>query len=148
MHLTGADISSRQSGLFFDSPLYCSMGFRKFEGQKLFLATEAKTLQNVLSTMSTPVGLLQFPSRLHLDLIKTSAVSFTAGPCPGLLKCLHFFQQNSLGGVSWSKSQLFFIFHNFMVKINTFFAEWWSGPISANRQGQNTAQVLVSWLSC
>jgi hypothetical protein len=25
-----------------------------------------------------------------------------------------------------------------MVKINTFFAEWWSGPTSADRQGQNT----------
>jgi hypothetical protein len=26
-----------------------------------------------------------------------------------------------------------------MVKINTFFTEWWSGPTSADRQGQNTA---------
>jgi hypothetical protein len=25
-----------------------------------------------------------------------------------------------------------------MVKINTFSAEWWSGPTSADRQGQNT----------
>jgi hypothetical protein len=38
----------------------------------------------------------------------------------------------------WSKSLLFFIFHNFMVKINTFFAEWWSGPTSTDRQGKNT----------
>jgi hypothetical protein len=42
--------------------------------------------------------------------------------------------------ISWSKSQLFFIFHNFMVKINTFFAERWSGPTSADRQGQNTVE--------
>jgi hypothetical protein len=31
-----------------------------------------------------------------------------------------------------------------MVKINTFFAEWWSGPTSADRQGQNTGRVTVS----
>jgi hypothetical protein len=29
-----------------------------------------------------------------------------------------------------------------MVKINTFFAVWWSGPTSAERQGQNTALPL------
>jgi hypothetical protein len=39
--------------------------------------------------------------------------------------------------------QLFFIFHNFMVKINTFFAEWWSEPTSADRQGQNTADGII-----
>jgi hypothetical protein len=43
--------------------------------------------------------------------------------------------------ISWSKSILFLIFHNFMVKINTFFSEWWSGPTSADRQGQNTETV-------
>jgi hypothetical protein len=35
-----------------------------------------------------------------------------------------------------------YIFFNqiqyFMIKINTFFAEWWSGPTSADQQGQNT----------
>jgi hypothetical protein len=31
-----------------------------------------------------------------------------------------------------------------MVKINPFFAEWWSGPTSADRQGQNTA--FLPWL--
>jgi Na+/melibiose symporter-like transporter len=41
--------------------------------------------------------------------------------------------------ISWAKSLLFFIFYNFMVKIYTFFAEWWLGPTSADRQGQNTA---------
>jgi hypothetical protein len=37
--------------------------------------------------------------------------------------------------ISWSKSLLFFIFHNLLVKINTFFAEWWSGSTSSDRQG-------------
>jgi hypothetical protein len=40
--------------------------------------------------------------------------------------------------ISWSKPLLFFIFHYFIVKIDTFFAEWWSGPTSAERQGQYT----------
>jgi hypothetical protein len=30
-----------------------------------------------------------------------------------------------------------------MVKINTFFAEWWSGPTSADRQGQNTGHAVT-----
>jgi hypothetical protein len=38
----------------------------------------------------------------------------------------------------WSAYILFNQIHYFMVKINTFFAEWWSGPTSADRQGQNT----------
>jgi hypothetical protein len=56
--------------------------------------------------------------------------------CPGLLECLHFFQPNSL--FHGQNHNFFFIFHNFMVKINTFFffADWWSGPTSADRQGQ------------
>jgi hypothetical protein len=29
-----------------------------------------------------------------------------------------------------------------MVKINTFFAEWWLGPTSADWQGQNTVNSL------
>jgi hypothetical protein len=37
-----------------------------------------------------------------------------------------------------AKITTLFIFHNFMAKINTFFAEWWSGPTSVDRQGQNT----------
>jgi hypothetical protein len=32
-----------------------------------------------------------------------------------------------------------------MVKINTFFAEWWSGPTSADRQGQNTEYDIIQW---
>jgi hypothetical protein len=55
-----------------------------------------------------------------------------------LLHVLRLAQDSTKFIISWSKSQLFFIFHNFMVKINTFLAEWWSGSTSADRQGQNT----------
>jgi hypothetical protein len=63
--------------------------------------------------------------------------------CPGLLVPT-FFPPKFI--ISWSKSLLFFIFHNFMIKINTFFVEWWSGPSSADRQGQNTALDKMQFL--
>jgi hypothetical protein len=31
-----------------------------------------------------------------------------------------------------------------MVKINTFFAEWWSGPTSADRKGQSTEATVAT----
>jgi hypothetical protein len=62
----------------------------------------------------------------------------------------HFLFEKCIVYISWSKSILFlFIFHNFMVKINTFLgrvvfflSEWWSGRASADRQGQNTAHCI------
>jgi hypothetical protein len=44
--------------------------------------------------------------------------------------------------ISWSKSLLFFIFHNFMVKINTFSAEWCSGPTGRSRTLAMTLEFL------
>jgi hypothetical protein len=38
----------------------------------------------------------------------------------------------------WSAYIFFSQIHYFMVKNTTFFAEWWSGPTSADQQEQNT----------
>jgi hypothetical protein len=35
-----------------------------------------------------------------------------------------------------------------MVKMNTFFAEWWSGPTSADWKGQNTDNYTFDLYSC
>jgi hypothetical protein len=57
-----------------------------------------------------------------------------------------FFKPNSL---FHGQNHYFFIFHNFMFKINTFFAEWWSGPTShfasADKQGQNTGLHHIAY---
>jgi hypothetical protein len=70
--------------------------------------------------------------------IRLNARGLSTGPFPGLLDNAYiFFNQIHYFMVRI----IFFIFHNFMVKINTFFAEWWSGPTSsADRQGQNTVK--------
>jgi hypothetical protein len=47
---------------------------------------------------------------------------YIQGSAQNLLECLNIFSNKLI--TSWSKSLLFF---NFMVKIKTFFAEWWSG---------------------
>jgi truncated hemoglobin YjbI len=64
-----------------------------------------------------------------------------SGFCPVLLVCLHFFNQIQANNA---------ILQYFMIKINTFlgrvvafFTEWWSGPTSADRQGQNTGHYFA-----
>jgi hypothetical protein len=50
----------------------------------------------------------------------------------GLLECLHFCSAKFI--ISWSKSLHFFIFHNFMVKINTFLLSGGRGrPVPTGR---------------
>jgi hypothetical protein len=67
----------------------------------------------------------------------SAGAGLLTGFCPGLLECLHFSNHQIQANNA--------ILDYFMVQIQNFlgrvfaFGEWWSGPTSANQQGQNTA---------